>query len=135
MTTMVTPWWQALRLRDELLDQSGAIGDVQMSLRGVAYGVGGQYPPYRDIGYFGEITHPSPSLVRIAADLAVRLGGQGGQAGSAKTVWRFDQGMGGGKSHALVLFGTWAPIRRPSPPPRSVERFSTRQGISSARGR
>ena len=100
--TTVTPWWQALRLRDELLDQSGAIGDVQMSLRGVAYGVGGEYPPYRDVAYFGEITHPSPSLVRIAADLAVRLGGEGGQAASAKTVWRFDQGMGGGKSHALV---------------------------------
>ena len=100
--TRVTPWWQALQLRDELLDQSGAIGDVQMSLRGVAYGVGGIYPPYREVAYLGEITHPSPSLVRIAADLAVRLGGDGGQVGSAKSVWRFDQGMGGGKSHALV---------------------------------
>jgi len=98
----VTPWWQAVGLRDELLSQSGSVGDVQMSLRGVAHGVGGQYPPYRDVKYFGEITHPSPSLVRIAANLAVRLGGEGGQAPAAKSVWRFDQGMGGGKSHALV---------------------------------
>ena len=102
MAARVTPWWEALQLRDELLDQSGAIGDIQMSLRGVAYGLGGEYPPYREPEYFGEITYPAPSLVRIAADLAVRLAGKGGQAGSAKTVWRFDQGMGGGKSHALV---------------------------------
>lgn len=73
-----------------------------MSLRGVAYGTAGEYPPYREVSYFGEITHPSPSMCRIAADIALRLGGSGGQSASAKPVWRFDQGMGGGKSHALV---------------------------------
>ena len=102
MTTQPTPWWQELRLRDELVETSGAVGDIQMSLRGVAYGSAGEFPPYRSVDYFGQITHPSPSLRRIAADVAVRLGGSGGQAASAKPVWRFDQGMGGGKSHALV---------------------------------
>ena len=98
----VTPWWQTLRIRDELIEASGSIGDVQMSLKGVAYGNAGAYPAYADVAYFGEITHPSQSLRRIAADIAVRLAGEGGQAPSAKPVWRFDQGMGGGKSHALV---------------------------------
>ena len=102
MTTQPTPWWNELRLRDELVATSGSVGDIQMSLRGVAYGSAGEYPPYRSVDYFGEITHPSPSMLRIAADIAVRLGGSGGQAASAKPVWRFDQGMGGGKSHALV---------------------------------
>ena len=102
MTTQLTPWWDELRLRDELVETSGAVGDIQMSLRGVAYGSAGSYPPYRSVNYFGEITHPSPSLLRIAADIAVRLGGRDGQAPAAKPVWRFDQGMGGGKSHALV---------------------------------
>jgi len=102
VTTQPAPWWKELRLRDELVATSGAIGDIQMSLRGVAYGIAGEYPPYRSVGYFGDITHPSPSLRRIAADIAVRLGGTGGQSVGAKPVWRFDQGMGGGKSHALV---------------------------------
>ena len=102
MTTKPPPWWNELRLRDELVATSGAVGDIQMSLRGVAYGSAGEYPPYRSVDYFGEITHPSPSMLRIAADIAVRLGGSGGQAASAKPAWRFDQGMGGGKSHALV---------------------------------
>ncbi|WP_419845995.1 DUF499 domain-containing protein [Candidatus Poriferisocius sp.] len=102
MTTKLTPWWNELRLRDELVAASGTIGDIQMSLRGVAYGSAGDHPVYRSVDYFGEITHPSPSLRRIAADIALRLGGRDGQAASAKPVWRFDQGMGGGKSHALV---------------------------------
>ena len=102
MTTQLTPWWNELRFRDELVKTSGTVGDIQMSLRGVAYGSAGEYPPYRKVRYFGEITHPSPSMCRIAADIALRLGGSGGQTASAKPVWRFDQGMGGGKSHALV---------------------------------
>ena len=102
MTTQPTPWWNELRLRDELVETSGTVGDIQMSLRGVAYGSGGNYPLYREADYFGDITHPSPSMCRIAADIALRLGGRGGQTASAKHVWRFDQGMGGGKSHALI---------------------------------
>ncbi len=102
MTTQPTPWWNELRLRDELVETSGAVGDIQMNLRGVAYGSSGELPPYRSVDYFGQITHPSPSLRRIAADIAMRLGGDGGQAAAAKPAWRFDQGMGGGKSHALV---------------------------------
>lgn len=102
MTTQFKPWWRELRPREELIASSGAINDIQMNLAGVAYGSGGDGLPYRSVEYFGAITHPSPSLCRVAADVAVRLGGRGGQAPSAKPVWRFDQGMGGGKSHALV---------------------------------
>ena len=102
MTTKPKPWWHELRLRDELVDTSGTIADIQMSLRGVAYASAGDYPLYHSVDYFGAITHPSPSLRRIGADIAVRLGGHGGQAAAARPVWRFDQGMGGGKSHALV---------------------------------
>lgn len=102
MTKENTIWWRGTRIRDELLETSGMVANIQMSLSGVAYGVAGKFPAYRSVEYFGEITHPSPSLVRIAADVAMRLGGRGGQAPSAKPVWRFDQGMGGGKSHALV---------------------------------
>ncbi len=102
MTKRPTPWWDELRLRDELVATAGAVGDIQMSLRGVAYSTAGEELPYRSVDYFGEITHPSPSLRRVAADIALRLGGTGGQTASAKPVWRFDQGMGGGKSHALV---------------------------------
>ena len=97
MTTQPTPWWDELRLRDELVEASGTVSDIQMSLRGVAYGSAGNYPLYHSVDYFGEITHPSPSMLRIAADIAVRLGGSGGQAASAKPAWRFDQGMGGGQ--------------------------------------
>ena len=102
MTTKPKPWWHELRLRDELVDTSGTIADIQMSLRAVAYASAGDYPLYHSVDYFGAITHPSPSLRRIGADIAVRLGGHGGQAAAARPVWRFDQGMGGGKSHALV---------------------------------
>lgn len=112
MTAQSNPWWRELRLRDELVEAAGVVGDIQMSLRGAAYGSAGEYPPYRSVDYFGEITHPSPSMLRIAADIAMRLGGSGGQAVAAKPVWRFDQGMGGGKSHALVTL--WHMATNPS---------------------
>ena len=49
MTTQPTPWWNELRLRDELVATSGSVGDIQLSLRGVAYGSAGEYPPYRSV--------------------------------------------------------------------------------------
>ena len=68
MTTHLTPWWNELRLRDELIATSGAVGDIQMSLRGVAYGSAGEYPavpisrlPRRD---HSPISQPAPNRSR-----------------------------------------------------------------------
>jgi hypothetical protein len=61
--------------------------------------------PYKDVGYYGEITHPTADLVNLMGKVAVRLGVEGKGSEQAKAVWRLDQGMGGGKSHGLV--GMW----------------------------
>ena len=59
VTRAVTPWWKALKLRQEILDASGQIDDVQMSLFQAVHGSGADRPPYADAGYYGEITHPT----------------------------------------------------------------------------
>jgi hypothetical protein len=97
----VTPWWDALRLRQEVLDSEGSIDDVQMSLYQAAYGTGAERPLYADPGYYGEITHPSPQFIDLMAKVAVRLGG-GDKYTAAPALTRLDQAMGGGKSHGLI---------------------------------
>ncbi len=97
----VTPWWDALRLRQEVLDSEGSIDDVQMSLYQAAYGTGGERPLYAEPGYYGDITHPSPQFIDLMAKVAVRLGG-GEKYRAAPALTRLDQAMGGGKSHGLI---------------------------------
>lgn len=97
----VTPWWEALKIRGEILDSSGQIDDVQMSLFRAVHGAGGERPPYAEASYYGEITHPTDRLVDLLAEIAVRLGG-GQDHRKARAVTRLDQGMGGGKSHACI---------------------------------
>jgi len=97
----VTPWWDALRLRQEVLDSEGSIDDVQMSLYQAAYGTGGERPSYAEPGYYGDITHPSPQFIDLMAKVAVRLGG-GEKYRAAPALTRLDQAMGGGKSHGLI---------------------------------
>lgn len=104
MTAAVTPWWNAMRLRREIVAGSGVIDDVQMSLFNAVHGRAGERPPYHDATYYGEITHPSPNLVEFVAKVAVRLGG-GARYTAAPALWRLDQAMGGGKSHAMI--GLW----------------------------
>ncbi len=104
MSTQVTPWWEVLRLRDEVVQSSGSIDDVQMSLFQAVYNTVQQRPAYADAGYYGEITHPSPLFTDLMAKVAVRLGG-GDKYTRAGALWRLDQAMGGGKSHGLV--GLW----------------------------
>ncbi len=104
MSAAVTPWWDAMRLRREIVAGSGVIDDVQMSLFNAVYGTAGERPPYSDAAYYGEITHPSPNLVEFIARVAVRLGG-GPRYTAAPSLWRLDQAMGGGKSHAMI--GLW----------------------------
>jgi hypothetical protein len=94
-------WWETIRLREEVASGAGQIDDVQMSLFNALQGT----VPYKDVGYYGEITHPTADLVNLMGKIAVRLGVEGKGSEQAKAVWRLDQGMGGGKSHGLV--GMW----------------------------
>lgn len=105
---MATAWWDAIGLREEVVDASGRIEDVQMSLFNAAHGVAGDpsaVVPYAKAEYYGEITHPTSELVGFMAQIAVRLGGSDGVHQRARAVWRLDQAMGGGKSHGLI--GLW----------------------------
>ncbi len=97
----VTPWWQALKLRKEIVDASGQLDDVQMSLFQAVHGTGATKPPYADADYYGEITHPTARLVDLLSEVAIRLGG-GDKYTQARALTRLDQGMGGGKSHACI---------------------------------
>jgi hypothetical protein len=97
----VTPWWQALRLRQEVLDSEGSIDDVQMSLYQAAYVTGAERPLYADPEYYGDITHPSPQFIDLMGKVAVRMGG-GEKYTAAPALTRLDQAMGGGKSHGLI---------------------------------
>lgn len=101
MTTPVTPWWKALKIRQEILSTSGQIDDVQMSLFAAVHGAGAARPPYADAGYYGDITHPTERLVDLLTEIAIRIGG-GDDYLKARAVTRLDQGMGGGKSHACI---------------------------------
>ena len=104
MSSTVTPWWDVLKIRDEIRNSSGSIDDVQMSLFQAVHGTLTDRPAYADASYYGEITHPSPLFTDLMAKVAVRLGG-GGNYTRARALWRLDQAMGGGKSHGLI--GLW----------------------------
>lgn len=101
MSTSVTPWWKALKIRQEILSASGQIDDVQMSLFRAVHGGGADRPPYANAGYYGDITHPTERLIDLLTEIAVRIGG-GDDYLMARAVTRLDQGMGGGKSHACI---------------------------------
>ena len=102
--TVSIPWWQALELREEIIDSSGRPGDVQVSLYRVAYEQGANRPRYADAAYYGKITEPTTQLVELLARIAIRLGG-GAKQDQGRALIRLDQGMGGGKSHACI--GAW----------------------------
>jgi hypothetical protein len=97
--TTATPWWDALTLRDEIAKAGGNINDVQMSLFAAVHERASTV--YADVGYYSDITHPTRGLVELMGSIAVRLASPS-NAGAVKAVWRGDQGMGGGKSHAQV---------------------------------
>ncbi|PWU48923.1 AAA family ATPase [Micromonospora globispora] len=79
--------------------------DVQMSLYRAVHGKGDARPLYAEPMYFGDITHPTHVLTTLLASIAVRLGGGDDYVKAGRALWRPDQGMGGGKSHALI--GAW----------------------------
>ncbi|MYA16109.1 MAG: DUF499 domain-containing protein [Gammaproteobacteria bacterium] len=101
-----TPWWETIQLRDEITDGRGRIDDVQASLHDAVFGrADGLQGLYGDADLYGQITHPTGSLVALMAQIAVRLGSGGPASTRARAVWRLDQAMGGGKSHGLI--GLW----------------------------
>lgn len=100
-----------MRLRREIVESSGSIDDIQMSLFKAVYGVAGERPLYSEAEYYGDITHPSPNLTDLMAKVLVRLGG-GARYTAAPALWRLDQSMGGGKSHGLI--GLWHLIAHPA---------------------
>jgi hypothetical protein len=89
-------WTDALTLRPEVIASDGGVGELQMSLHKAVYQT--VDVPYREVGYYAEITQPTPNLIGFLARAARRLGG----TGESVALFHLDQGMGGGKSHALV---------------------------------
>jgi hypothetical protein len=94
--TAVSKWTEQLKLRAEVFASGGGVGELQMSLHKAVYQT--VDVPYRDVGYYAEITQPTPNLVGFLARIARRLS----NAGEGLALYHLDQGMGGGKSHALV---------------------------------
>src|SRR5579872_480933 len=94
--TPLTPWDKLLILRPEVVAADGGIGELQMSLHKAVYQTFDV--PYREAGYYSDITQPTPNLIGFLSRVARRLS----NAGEAIALYHLDQGMGGGKSHALV---------------------------------
>jgi hypothetical protein len=94
--TTIPNWTELLTLRPEVVASDGGVGDLQMSLHRAVYQT--VDVPYRDVAYFADITQPTPNLVGFFSRIARRLA----DAGETVALYHLDQGMGGGKSHALV---------------------------------
>ena len=92
----VPNWTEILALRPEVVASDGGVGELQMSLHKAVYQT--VDVPYRDVGYYADITQPTPKMVGFFSRVARRLAG----AGEFVALYHLDQGMGGGKSHALV---------------------------------
>ena len=99
-------WADVLRLRDEVRQTDGSVGELQMSLAKAVYQT--VVVPYAKCEYYTDITQPTPLLVGFLGRVARRIGVTGMDA---QACFHLDQGMGGGKSHALV--GLWHMINTP----------------------
>ncbi|MFG1685198.1 DUF499 domain-containing protein [Nonomuraea sp. NPDC049269] len=97
--TTIPHWADILDLRSEVIERQGHAEGLQMSLYAAVYQT--YEVPYRDATYWCDITEPTPRLVGFLADIARRLA----TPADIKALYQLDQGMGGGKSHALV--GCW----------------------------
>ena len=89
-------WTSVLKIRPEVVATDGGIGDLQMSLHSAVYQTA--KVPYQEVAYYGDITEPTPNLVGFFARVARRLSG----STESIALYHLHQGMGGGKSHALV---------------------------------
>lgn len=95
-TPTVPHWADVLALRPEVTSSDGSVGELQMSLHKAVYQT--VDVPYREVGYYAEITEPAPHLIGFLGRIARRLG----TTADSTALYHLDQGMGGGKSHALV---------------------------------
>lgn len=97
MSVSTVPHWaDVLALRSEVAASDGSVGELQMSLHKAVYQT--VDVPYRKVDYYADITQPTPNLVGFFARVARRLGTDM----DTTALFHLDQGMGGGKSHALV---------------------------------
>ncbi|MCY4520066.1 MAG: DUF499 domain-containing protein [Caldilineaceae bacterium] len=87
-----------LELRPDLQETEGDVPNTAASIHDAMHGEG----PYADPAWYGDVTHPTPELVQLMVDTAVRIGVDNAYKPG---VWHLDQAMGGGKSHCLV--GLW----------------------------
>jgi hypothetical protein len=108
-------WTSALKLRPELVSNQGQVTGLQMSLYDAVYRTADV--PYQEADYYSDITEPTPSLLRFLGTVAARLGAKK----DLRALFHLDQGMGGGKSHALV--GAYHMGRNPA------EFFATDLGV------
>ena len=99
-------WADVLKLRDEVVATDGSVGELQMSLSKAVYQT--VAVPYAKVDYYADITQPTPKLVGFLGRVARRLGVTGLES---QACFHLDQGMGGGKSHALV--GLWHMVHDP----------------------
>ncbi len=95
-TRTASHWVDVLPLRSEVFASDGSVGELQMSLHKAVYQT--VDVPYRKVSYYGEITQPTPNLSGFFSRVARRLGSDV----DSTALFHLDQGMGGGKSHALV---------------------------------
>ncbi len=103
--TEVPHWADVLEMRPEVVQRHGHAHGLQMSLYEAVYQTA--EVPYRDPGYWCDITEPTTKLVEFMAEVTRLLAGAGlaGEMFDGNRLFHLDQGMGGGKSHALV--GLW----------------------------
>ena len=101
----VAHWTDVLQLRPEVLARHGHVQGLQMSLYDAVFQT--TDVPYRDTSYWCDITEPTTKLVEFMAEITCQLGGTGldGELFGGDSLFHLDQGMGGGKSHALT--GLW----------------------------
>src|SRR5437762_3427810 len=107
----VKHWADVLKLRPEVIARRGHAEGLQMSLYEAVYQT--TDVPYRDAAYWCDITEPTTKLVEFMAEIARHLArpGADGRPRSGTSLYHLNQGMGGGKSHALV--GLWHLARHP----------------------
>lgn len=107
----VAHWSDVLQLRQEVIDRKGHPLGLQMSLYEAVFQT--TDVPYRDATYWCDITEPTTKLVEFMAEIARQLSGAGveGALFGGDSLYHLDQGMGGGKSHALT--GLWHMVASP----------------------
>ena len=132
----MTHWADVLELRPEVVQRRGHADGLQMSLYKAVYQT--TDVPYRDAGYWCDITEPTTKLVEFMAEIARHLGGAGGAgqllAGTGSSTstraWaaaRATPWSGSGtwprirEEFFATDIGAAGPRRLPSEPARAVE--------------